>query len=104
MKYRTRHSEHVSHGYAHMHSAECLVDLQVMCTVFERSRIVTAYLVADAGGAFEVIFLYDQLKKWRCQIETYQQFQEKGSGHCTNLHIASFIFISLRILIKFQIK
>lgn len=71
MEYRARHSEHVSHGYAHMYSAERSVDLQVMRTVFERSRIMTANLVADARDAFEVVLLHDQLEKRRCQIETY---------------------------------
>lgn len=104
MKYRARHSKHVSHGYAHVHSTERTVDLQVMRTVFKRSRIVTTYFVADTRRAFEVVFLHDQLKKWRRQIETYQQLQEKGSGHCTNLHITQVSFTSLRIFFKFQIK
>lgn len=86
MEYRARHSEHVSHGYAHMHSAERSVDLHVMRTVLERSRIMTAHLIADACRAFEIVLLHDQLEERRCQVEAYQQLQEKGSGHCANLN------------------
>lgn len=86
MKHRTRHGEYVSHGDGHVRPAERLLDLQVVRTVFQRPGVVTADLVPDTRRPFQVVLLHDQLKQRRCQIETYQQLQEEGSGHRTDLN------------------
>lgn len=56
MKHRTRHGEHVPHGYAHVHSAKGVVNLDVVRTMLQRAGIVTADLAPDARRAFQVIF------------------------------------------------
>lgn len=96
MKNCTRHCEHVSHGDAHVDPTERLMDFEIMRTVLERSGIVTTDLVADTCRAFQVIFLYDEPQKRRCQIKTYQQLQEEGSGHRNDLRndtIYKYVFI-----------
>lgn len=62
------------------------MDLQVVRAVFQRPGVVTADLVPDTRRAFQAVFLHDQLEQRRCQIETYQQLQEEGSGHRADLN------------------
>lgn len=85
MKHRACHCEHIPHSDAHMHTAESVMNLQVVRTVLQRTGIVTTDLVADARRAFQAVLLHNQPQKWRCQVEAYQQLQEESSGHSTDL-------------------
>ena len=68
MQYGTRHRQHVTHGDGHVDAPERGVDLQIVGTVLERARIMTADLGADARGALQTRLQVDQAQEGRRQV------------------------------------